>query len=105
MGHKVDSVRRGSIDPPRGKTIHKCLPSAQICRPKSLQYSGQLRGTASILYVQFGSRLLQTFQQTEVNEQAIELLAPRIKMLSESLCAPIPTGDFSEEDRESELKR
>lgn len=51
----------------------------------------------------------QLLQQTEVNREAIELLAPRIKILSESLCAPIPLGDVNEkereEDREAKLKQ
>jgi len=45
------------------------------------------------------------FQTTEVNKNAIELLAPRVKLLSRSLCAPIPPGDINEEERGSELER
>ena len=44
-------------------------------------------------------------QRTEVNEQAVESLAPWIKTLSESLCQPIPPGDVNEEDREEKLER
>jgi hypothetical protein len=43
------------------------------------------------------------FKQTEVDEQAIESLAPRVKALSESLCAPIPLGDVNEKERERKL--
>ena len=44
-------------------------------------------------------------QRTEVNKEAIESLAPRIKTLSESLCEPIPPGDVDEKEREGELER
>ena len=47
---------------------------------------------------------LQSFQQTEVDGQAIELLAPCIKALSDSLCAPIPLGDINEKERERKLE-
>jgi len=53
----------------------------------------------------FVLQYLLPFQQTEVNKDAIELLAPRIKVLSESLGAPIPLGDIDEGERESELER
>jgi len=39
-----------------------------------------------------------------VNEHAIESLAPRVKMLSESLSAPIPPGDVNEEERTNKLE-
>jgi len=42
-------------------------------------------------------------QKTEVDEQAIELLAPQVKTLSESLCVPIPLGDINEREREQKL--
>jgi len=41
-------------------------------------------------------------QQTGVNREAVELLAPQIKTLSESLCAPIPLDDANEKEREEE---
>ena len=51
----------------------------------------------------FNPHCLQPLQQTEVNKKAIESLAPRIKMLSESLGAPIHPSDVNEKERESEL--
>ena len=42
-------------------------------------------------------------QQTELDKQAIESLAPRIKALSESFCVPIPLGDDNEKEREENL--
>ena len=47
---------------------------------------------------------LWSFQQTEVDGQAIELLAPRIKVLSESLCASIHPSDVNEKKRGEKLK-
>ena len=47
---------------------------------------------------------LQSFQRTEVKAQAIESLAPRIRVLSESLSAPIPPNDVNEKEREKELE-
>jgi hypothetical protein len=35
----------------------------------------------------------------------MELLAPRIKTLSASLCAPVSEGDDKEETRRKELER
>jgi len=49
--------------------------------------------------------MLKLSQQSEVDEQAIELLAPRLRVLFESLCAPIPLDDIEEEERERELKQ
>ena len=40
-----------------------------------------------------------------MTEHAIESLAPRVRMLSESLSAPIPPGDVNEEGRASKLER
>lgn len=40
-----------------------------------------------------------------MNERTIELLAPRVKILSESLCEPIPPGDVNERERERKLER
>ena len=53
----------------------------------------------------FNLQYLQSFQQTEVDEQAIESLVPHIKALSELLCVPIPQGDVNEEDREGKLEQ
>ena len=39
------------------------------------------------------------------NEKTIELLAPRVKALSESLCAPIPPGSLDEKEREREREK
>ena len=47
-------------------------------------------------------KCLQSFQQTEVDQQAIESLVPRVKALSESLCAPISRDDVNEKERERE---
>ena len=41
----------------------------------------------------------------DVNEQAIELLAPRLRALSRSLCEPIPVGDVNESEREKKLEQ
>ena len=53
----------------------------------------------------FNPQCLQLCQQTRVNKQAIEWLAPRIKALSKSLCAPIPEGDVNEGGRENKLEQ
>ena len=53
----------------------------------------------------FDPQCLWVFQRTEVIKDAIELLAPRMKVLSESLCVPIPLGDINEKERESELEQ
>ena len=53
----------------------------------------------------FSLRHLRSFQQIEVDKQAVESLAPRIKTLSESLCEPIPLGDVNEREREKKLER
>ena len=53
----------------------------------------------------FGPSCLWSFQQTEVNGQAIELLAPRVKALSESLSAPIQPGDINEKERGKKLEQ
>jgi len=45
---------------------------------------------------------LQLLQQTRVDQQAIGLLAPRIRTLSESLCDPFTIGDVNERKREEE---
>ena len=53
----------------------------------------------------FNLQHLQSFQETGVDEQAIESLAPRIKTLSELLHTPIPLGDVNEKERERKLDR
>lgn len=53
----------------------------------------------------FNLSYLPSFQQADVDIQAIELLAPRIKAISESLCAPIALGDFNEKERGGKLER
>ena len=50
-------------------------------------------------------KCLQSLQQTQVDIQAIELLAPRIKIISASLCVPIHLGDTNEKEREKKLKQ
>ena len=40
-----------------------------------------------------------------MNEHAIELLAPRVKMVSELLSGPIFPGDVNEEERTKKLER
>jgi len=52
-----------------------------------------------------GPQCLRPFQRTEVNEYAIESLAPRVKTLSEDLSIPIPPGDADERERANELER
>ena len=39
------------------------------------------------------------------NEQTIESLAHRVKVLAESLCSPVPAGDFKEQKRRKTLER
>ena len=51
------------------------------------------------------NRHLQVPQRTKANKQAIELLAPRVKTLSTSLCRPVSEGDTNEEARRKELER
>ena len=43
-------------------------------------------------------------QRTKANKQAIESLAPRVKVLSASICEPISEGDVKEEMRRGELE-
>jgi len=47
----------------------------------------------------------QVPQRTKANKQAIESLAPRVKALSASLCAPVSEGDDKEGMRRKELER
>lgn len=47
----------------------------------------------------------QSFQGTEVDRQAIELLAPRVGVLSVSLSAPIHPGDINEKTRGEKLEQ
>ena len=53
----------------------------------------------------FNLKYSKSFQQTEVDRQAIELLAPRVKVLSESLNTPICSSDVNEKRRGSKLER
>ena len=53
----------------------------------------------------FNLKCLQLFQHTEVDEQAIESLAPRVKAVFELLRQPIPLGDVDEKERERKLDR
>ena len=53
----------------------------------------------------FNVHCSRSFQRTEVDRQAIESLAPRVKILSESLCVPIPQGDVNEKQRVRKLER
>jgi hypothetical protein len=48
---------------------------------------------------------LQVPQQMKANTQAIESLAPRVKALAESLCAPVSEGDVKEGSRRKVLER
>ena len=50
-------------------------------------------------------RRLQVRQQTKANAQEIESLAPRVKALAESLCAPVSEGDIKEGARRKDLER
>ena len=49
--------------------------------------------------------MLMRLQQTKANNQAIESLAPRVKLLAESLCAPVSEGDIKEESRRKILEQ
>ena len=51
------------------------------------------------------SRFLQVLQRMKGNEQTIEMLAPRVKALSESLCSPVSEGDIGEQERRKTLER
>ena len=44
-------------------------------------------------------------QRTNANKQAIESLAPRVKMLAERLREPVPEGDIKEGARRKRLER
>ena len=59
----------------------------------------------ALLPICFNSKYLQSSQQTELDIHTIELLAPQIKMLSESLSAPIPLGDINEKERGGKLEQ
>jgi hypothetical protein len=50
-------------------------------------------------------RHLQVVQRTKANSQAIEVLAPRVKALTELLCAPVSEGDIREELRRKILEQ
>ena len=70
---------------------HLCfiLEKSQVCPPSCT----------------FCPQCLWSFQQTEAYGQAMELLAPQVKMLSESLHAPIHPGDVNEKQRGENLER
>ena len=44
-------------------------------------------------------------QRTKANKEAIELLAPRVKELSELLCEAVSEGDIKERERRARLER
>ena len=50
-------------------------------------------------------RRLRVFQPTKVNQQAIELLVPRVRALDTYLCVPAPEGDSEEQGRRKRLER
>ena len=50
------------------------------------------------------SVMLIKAQRTKANREAIEALAPRVKALAESLCAPVSEGDAREESRRKTLE-
>jgi len=49
--------------------------------------------------------ILTGAQRTKANKQAIESLAPRVKALDGSVCAPVPKGDVKEQERRKKLER
>ncbi|KAF9648430.1 hypothetical protein BDM02DRAFT_3187181 [Thelephora ganbajun] len=49
--------------------------------------------------------ILENCERTKANKQSIELLAPRVKVLAESLCAPVSKGDNGEKSRRKALER
>ncbi|KAF9646201.1 hypothetical protein BDM02DRAFT_3189069 [Thelephora ganbajun] len=49
--------------------------------------------------------ILENCERTMANRQAIESLAPRVKALSESLCAPVSEGDANEQERRKTLEQ
>ena len=57
------------------------------------------------LFLHMLSIILTSTQRTEENKQAIESLAPRIKALSDSLCAPASEDDSGEEVRRKKLEQ
>lgn len=99
----------------------KSTPSAMVkllCGVRdSLNGYGPLKSLAGVLCLilencevwppscMFNHQYLWSLQQTEVDEQAINSLAHRIKGLSELLCTPTPLGDVNEEERERKLNR
>ena len=48
---------------------------------------------------------LQVPQRTKTNKQAIESLAPRVKVLAERLCKSVPEGDVKEQERRERLEQ
>ena len=55
-------------------------------------------------YVLFKPRCSQLSQRAQGNRRTIESLAPRLKSLAESLCAPVSEGDRKERLRRITLK-
>ena len=51
------------------------------------------------------SQLSQESQRTKANAQIIESLAPRVKALAETLCAPVSEGDVKELRRRKKLEQ
>ncbi|KAF9645378.1 WD40 repeat-like protein [Thelephora ganbajun] len=49
--------------------------------------------------------ILENCEHTMANRRAIESLAPRVKALSESLCAPVSEGDANERERRKTLEQ
>ena len=66
-------------------------------------YSRKLR--SKLLTPHMRPQLLRVSQRTRANEQTIELLAPRVKALAESLCAPVSQGDAKEQERRKDLEQ
>ena len=48
---------------------------------------------------------LMVLQRTKANKQSIESLAPKVKMLNERLCKPVPKSDLKERERRKRLER
>ena len=61
----------------------------------------EVRPSSRIRYPQ----CLQAPQRMKANRQAVESLAPRVKALSASLCAPVSKGDTKEDTRRKKLEQ
>ena len=44
-------------------------------------------------------------QRTKANKQTLESLAPRVQVLAERLCEPVPDGDIKEQERRKRLEQ